>query len=163
LDEDPAKNRPFDEENGNQDEAGAGVKSKARITTQPIFAASPDVADIDALQAKVPPETLGLFIVNSGDLMLVERAEAITLGRQTEDSRTSVSVDLTPYGGKHLGVSRQHAVIRVRQGTYLLQDLGSTNGTYLNEVRVPSHVPRELENGDVIRLGQIRVHVVFND
>jgi hypothetical protein len=49
------------------------------------------------------------------------------------------------------GVSRVHARIsRSAQGGWTLTDLGSTNGTYLNGVRVRS---AELHDGDEIRIG----------
>lgn len=48
-------------------------------------------------------------------------------------------------------VSRSHAIIR-RQGTqYVLEDVGTRNGTFVNGQSVSRHV---LEDGDSIRLGQ---------
>jgi len=50
-------------------------------------------------------------------------------------------------------ISRHHAEI-VQQGSeYLLRDLGSTSGTYINGDRVTEHV---LVEGDLIRLGRAR-------
>ncbi len=48
------------------------------------------------------------------------------------------------------GVSRRHAEIRREDNGYLLVDLGSTNGTQVNEARVAM---RRLANGDRIELG----------
>jgi two-component system, cell cycle response regulator len=49
------------------------------------------------------------------------------------------------------GVSRHHAKVVLLSGNVcLVQDLGSTNGTYVNDVRVEAH---PLEHGDRIRLG----------
>jgi pSer/pThr/pTyr-binding forkhead associated (FHA) protein len=51
----------------------------------------------------------------------------------------------------HPQVSRQHARL-IRQGKMLvLEDLGSTNGTFVNGVRLTA--PHTLSNGDVIGLG----------
>lgn len=48
-------------------------------------------------------------------------------------------------------VSRRHALIECLNGRYLLSDPGSTNGTYVNEIRINgSH---ELKAGDRIRFG----------
>ncbi|MBN1569068.1 MAG: SpoIIE family protein phosphatase [Acidobacteria bacterium] len=47
-------------------------------------------------------------------------------------------------------ISRSHAEILVRQGEYLLRDLGSKQGTYLNDVRVEES---GLSDGDRIQLG----------
>lgn len=164
MDEKPVEDKPSADESSTQGkvEADGHDKTKARITTQQVFSAPSAAVDINSILAKVPPDTLGLLIVNSGDLVLVERAERIILGRQLEDAGTSVSVDLTPYGGNPLGVSRQHAAILVDQGRYVLQDLNSTNGTQLNDVRVPPGSPRVIKNGDMIQLGQLRIYIVFH-
>jgi len=49
------------------------------------------------------------------------------------------------------GVSRRHAQIVERTGSYLLEDLGSTNGTYFRGL--PVAAPVELGEGDRISLG----------
>ncbi len=48
-------------------------------------------------------------------------------------------------------VSRRHAVIRFVGGAPALEDLGSTNGTWINERRVDGPTPIKL--GDTIRFG----------
>ena len=48
--------------------------------------------------------------------------------------------------------SQHHARLSPRDGTWLLEDLGSTNGTYVNDHRVQS--PVEVHAGDVIRIGK---------
>lgn len=52
-------------------------------------------------------------------------------------------------------VSRRHARIEQRNGEFLIVDLGSTNGTYVNGRRVHQ---RSLRSGDEIRVGPIRLH-----
>ncbi|HSP77508.1 MAG TPA: FHA domain-containing protein [Myxococcaceae bacterium] len=70
-------------------------------------------------------------------------AEASTeLGRGKE-----VSVRL-----RDIAVSRRHARIRHQEGAFLLEDLGSPNGVYLNGQRVDAPAP--LHEGDVLELGQ---------
>jgi pSer/pThr/pTyr-binding forkhead associated (FHA) protein len=47
-------------------------------------------------------------------------------------------------------VSRQHAVINYRDGIFMLNDLGSANGTFVNDVQLKEAFP--LASGDEIRL-----------
>ncbi len=47
--------------------------------------------------------------------------------------------------------SRRHAQIQFQDGKYVLTDLGSANGTLVNDLRVTG---RALSDGDVIRVGQ---------
>ena len=47
-------------------------------------------------------------------------------------------------------VSRQHAIINFRDGIFMINDLGSANGTFVNDRRLTDPMP--LMHGDVIRL-----------
>ena len=47
-------------------------------------------------------------------------------------------------------VSRQHVAFENRNGKHLIEDLGSTNGTFVNDELVAS---RELQPGDQVRIG----------
>lgn len=67
--------------------------------------------------------------------------EEFTIGR---DVTNSIVVDLD-------NVSRSHAKITTRQGRTYVQDLGSTNGTYLNDEEVLEETP--LRSGDLVKVG----------
>jgi hypothetical protein len=47
--------------------------------------------------------------------------------------------------------SREHAKLQFNGGAWIILDLGSANGTYLNEVQVFGQQP--INNGDTIRIG----------
>lgn len=49
-------------------------------------------------------------------------------------------------------VSQMHARIFNREGAIMVEDLGSTNGTYLNRRRITS--PTELQRGDRVKIGK---------
>ncbi len=48
-------------------------------------------------------------------------------------------------------VSRKHAVVEMLPGKVMLSDLGSSNGTYLNEKRITA--PTQLHDNDRVRIG----------
>jgi pSer/pThr/pTyr-binding forkhead associated (FHA) protein len=54
-------------------------------------------------------------------------------------------------------ISQLHAKISERNGSWVVEDLGSTNGTYLNQRKVT--VPTELSPGDRIRVGKTVLEV----
>ena len=56
-------------------------------------------------------------------------------------------------------VSRHHAEIRVEGALPFLVDLGSTNGTYINDTRIPPHEPIPIEKGMEIRFGDTRLNL----
>ncbi|MBA3717966.1 MAG: FHA domain-containing protein [Actinobacteria bacterium] len=51
-------------------------------------------------------------------------------------------------------VSRQHAVIVERDGSFFIQDEGSLNGTFLNRRRIEK---AEIEDGDELQIGKYRL------
>jgi diguanylate cyclase (GGDEF)-like protein len=68
-------------------------------------------------------------------------AEEFTIGR---DMKNNIVLDID-------NVSRRHAIIRTRQGRSYVQDLGSTNGTYLNDQEVLEEAA--LRSGDLVKVG----------
>ena len=59
----------------------------------------------------------------------------------------------------HPAVSKRHARIITAPGVHgrVLEDLGSTNGTFVNGEAVPAGTPHALVAGDVIRIGPVRL------
>ncbi|KAF1061356.1 MAG: Glycogen accumulation regulator GarA [Variovorax sp.] len=55
----------------------------------------------------------------------------------------------------NLAVSGEHAVLTLRGGDVQIEDLNSTNGTYVNAVAVQK---RTLKDNDVIEVGGCRIH-----
>jgi predicted component of type VI protein secretion system len=51
--------------------------------------------------------------------------------------------------------SGHHAEIRPDGDSYSIVDVGSTNGTFVNEQQLARDVPRRLNSGDVIRIGDM--------
>ncbi|RUR80245.1 FHA domain-containing protein [Chlorogloeopsis fritschii PCC 9212] len=51
-------------------------------------------------------------------------------------------------------VSRIHAQIQVQESSFYIEDLGSSNGTYLNDIRLEPSTHYSLKPGDKIDLGQ---------
>lgn len=84
-----------------------------------------------------------------------EAGEKHSLGTSFSVGRSS-GCDLTLPDNK---VSRKHAVINCQSGIeFWLSDLGSANGTYVNQVRVSQ--PVRLRAGDEIRIGPFQLQFV---
>ena len=76
-----------------------------------------------------------------GRMHKLDKAQEVILGRST-DCQLQVDDD---------GISRRHARVGIDQnGQFRVVDLGSTNGTYVNGVRVDAVV---LKDGDKIQIG----------
>ena len=74
--------------------------------------------------------------------------EVVTVGRGQE---SSIFLD-------DVTVSRRHAEIVRGERGFLIRDVGSLNGTYVNRVRVDSV---DLRNGDEIQVGKYRFRFVL--
>jgi pSer/pThr/pTyr-binding forkhead associated (FHA) protein len=58
----------------------------------------------------------------------------------------------------HASVSKIHAALMMnREGTLMVADTGSTNGTYINGRRIAYGEARQIEDGDVVGFGDIEV------
>lgn len=82
--------------------------------------------------------------------------EGPTPGQRTELQRRSLLLGRDPGSDLPINdveVSRRHARLTAQSGGYAIEDLGSTNGTFVNEQRIQSVVV--LQPGDTIRLGDL--------
>jgi hypothetical protein len=52
--------------------------------------------------------------------------------------------------------SRRHATVQMTNGQVVLVDNGSSNGTYVNGVRIASQAPQPLRSGDEVNIGNTR-------
>jgi diguanylate cyclase (GGDEF)-like protein len=92
---------------------------------------------------EAPPPAACLVLIYGGELgRRFEITGPLTIGRDPEAN--PVVVDSPD-------VSRQHAIVTPREGGWAIADLGSTNGTHVNDVEVEGEKP--LASGDLVRIG----------
>jgi pSer/pThr/pTyr-binding forkhead associated (FHA) protein len=89
---------------------------------------------------------------------VMKLSQTVIVGRGGQDD-TTPSLDLSKYGGLDSGVSRVHARFVYRDHTLFVEDLGSTNGTRINGLKLVPREPMRLRNGDEIEFGQLPVTV----
>ncbi len=82
------------------------------------------------------------------------------VGRRSLSRQVFPHLDLT-YNDPAAFVSRQHARIVADAGGYFIEDLGSANGTFLNDRRLPGGVPTRLRNGDRVRIGKVQLNFML--
>jgi serine/threonine protein kinase len=77
----------------------------------------------------------------------------LVIGRTFGDS--TADIDLEPYEASKYGISRQHAKLTHEGGLWLLDDMNSLNGTFVNGRPVKHGNSVALKDGDKIRLSQM--------
>ncbi|NWF70997.1 MAG: FHA domain-containing protein [Chloroflexi bacterium] len=87
----------------------------------------------------------------------------IIIGRSSEQSAMHPDIDLQAFQGAEMGVSRLHMALRYDNdhNAIHIYDLGSSNGSYLNNQRLNPHEVRFLRDGDQLRLGRMVIGVRF--
>jgi hypothetical protein len=123
----------------------------------PLGAGTPAAPVVGTMRAKL--------IVERGDTPGTEfsvTGSECTIGRWDADNGVFPDVDLDAHD-QEAKVSRRHARIRLIEGRYMIEDLGSTNGTYVNRGRrlLPGN-PHVLNDGDEVIVGKtfMRFHIV---
>lgn len=96
----------------------------------------------------------GKLVVLESSYQLLQPGEIFDIGRDILIGRRSKS-DIVI---KDTFTSNEHARVFIKNEQYWLEDLKSTNGTYLNDVRVEQ--PIVLANRDTIRVGDVTFRFV---
>lgn len=122
---------------------------------QPIAAASAALRTARATARLVVTGTTEL------DATFLLNKETNLVGRTDPQSNIFPDIDLSRFDPE-TKISRRHARVWREGDTFLVEDLGSVNGTVVNEaVRLGPRQPRPLANGDRLRLGETTLHFLL--
>lgn len=109
----------------------------------------------------IPPRCIAVHIRGvTVPLVMQVRAEFL-FGREGQGGIVP-DINFESYRGRDLGVSRIHALLRITHSEVTLTDLGSTNGTRINETHLTPHKPAPVNNGDEVRLGKLYFKLYYN-
>jgi len=115
---------------------------------------APPVIKSDQKAKSTPPFHGRLIVVGQGaEIVLSDKSTHFVLGRRDPTLDIYPDVDLTPYDGDQRGISRRHARISVLPEGAFIEDLNSTNFTFVNRFRLQPGKKYILNDGDEIRLG----------
>jgi hypothetical protein len=85
-----------------------------------------------------------------------------TLGRITEGQPILPDIDLSEFDAHERGVSRLHAVLKVINHKLFVNDLESSNGTRVNGQKIVPYTDIQLNHGDILSLGKLKIQVLFH-
>jgi len=92
-----------------------------------------------------------LKLINQREMLNYKVEETYSLAKESTIGRKDKNniVIKDPY------ISGFHAQISIKEGNYYIKDLGSKNGTFVNDKPLKNGHEWRLSNGDKIRMGQV--------
>jgi len=130
----------FEEDLRRQDE-----QRRAAKTGVPIPGAAPPMPDIEVIARVTMPN-------GTREIPLIFRpgGKRLNVGRAADNELTLNDKSVSKIHG---------ALLMTAEGTLLVADTGSTNGTYLNGRRIAYGESRLIEDGDVVGFGDVEVRL----
>lgn len=141
---------------GTQDLEALVNKSKGMVHMKQSVQAAHSMQPASAMQ-KMPAmqqESGLLLIAPSYDLTLCVDKDEYVIGKYPSGDGVI---------GFNKAISRQHCRISHTMGNYFVEDLRSSNGTYLNQRRLEPNQPAKLADGDILRLADLDLQVKLGE
>jgi hypothetical protein len=143
------------------------ISTRSFAVTQTLVGKGPDTTMSNAVDSTgsdaFPQGTVLRLEIDGAEPILIKPKLETVFGRRDPATGSMPDVDLTPFAGYRMGVSRKHGLIKQNEtGDKLeLWDLGSSNGTFLNGTRLNPNKPYRIHNGDEVRFGQMGMRLYF--
>lgn len=142
------------------------IPPAAPTTPAPVRAPSPTPLGTmpTPIMHAAPRTTLAparLLVTRMGATLPLPQSNQALIGRADPVSHFTPDVDLGSYDALEQGVGRRHARLLVQNGQIVVEDLDSTNGTFVNGQRLQPRQPQPLREGDQLQLGRLVLQVQF--
>lgn len=137
--------------------------AKTKKTNFPVVVPE-SIKDWSIDEAAIPDQGIAVYIEGEFNPAYIDSRGEFVIGRRvgTTSDIPEDLLDLSPLGGYAQGISRRHAVVRWTEHGYEILDLGSVNGTWLNDERLVPQKYYPLVSGSHLRLGGMRLFVHYH-
>ncbi len=125
----------------------ASAPTLAASSEQPTYRADPSAPTVQSSSSKIEQPARFVLRADNGDVLqeyALDKAE-ISIGRAPNSDILLSKDKLT---------SRRHATVRYENSRYLLSDERSANGTFVNGQQIEEVIPRLLQDGDHVGIGE---------
>ena len=122
-------------------------------------ACSPNTEQSDISSTTMESMGIATLLADTGKSFALA-SEKVVLGRDSITKNIRNDIDLTDLDEKKI-VSRRHAMVECQDNQFILQDLGSRNGTFINGERLSPDQTHVLASGDVIEFGSGGARLTF--
>lgn len=155
----PENPNPLDDE-----PKGIHIQTRHLANDKPNLPASAAPQKVTGPLDATLPWVIEMRVVGTASTIQARVRDAMIIGRRSDSTNGGANVpdvDLSEHNAFTNGVSRSHAMLVVKDQKLMLKDLGSTNGTRLNETICEPGKEYRLRHGDELMLGRLRLQVSF--
>ncbi|RMF28282.1 MAG: FHA domain-containing protein [Cyanobacteria bacterium J083] len=144
----------------NEEVPTAEIESEPVTPNNPVVSSSPvELSEPVAAKPQVPTNATQLQITGAKlfhvqtntEIELPQNVSIIHIGKP--NNQIPPDIDVSGFPNSEV-VSRIHADIRVEGDNFYIEDVGSSNGTYINHTPLPTGDRHKLRSGDRIGLGK---------
>lgn len=128
---------------------------------------TPEVGDTSETRVEpvdlgmVRPWRIALIIKPMQVQLIVDLIDTQVVGRYVADGEPPPDIDLRPFDGEKLGVSRRHLLMKLEGDTVVVIDNRSSNGTTLNGRRLTAGEAYPVRHGDDLMLGALKMEIAL--
>jgi len=130
------------------EDCGASLGGGAAAVQAPDAGAAPVQAPVAA-----PPAVGSKLVLASSGKEFPLAKDVITIGRRSPADGIYPDVDLTDDDPESY-ISRRHGQVIKSGNQFVFEDVGSANGSFVNNARMAKGVQQPLKDGDQVRLGK---------
>jgi hypothetical protein len=152
--------RPASVPQGETPAAAAPAPASASATASPVTTPAGEPASSPADPGRLPPDAKPRLVVLRGQRISAEYPlyEGHNFIGRTDERPVDIDLeDQEP--PDRIWSSRQHAVITYEDARLLIEDLNSSNGTFVNRSRIHPGQKRPLRANDIIQIGTVQMKV----
>jgi hypothetical protein len=132
------------------------------LSTQQILSALPAKhGERQGLVEFTKDNTAKLHVVGTPAVIDLPLEKPVILGRKIL-SDTEALLDLSEFNAFQQGVSRRHCQLQCQHSRLVVTDLGSSNGSILNNIRLLPFTNYVVAHNDHLVLGTLRLKVTFD-
>lgn len=125
---------------------------------------TPDSFILDTAEQSARPDTLLVQIPTVGKVLITVAIGAeLIIGRFNLEDMGPLCLNLNPFNGAQQGVSRRHAKIMHSESGWWVQDIGSSNGTWLNGERLQPLRSYALQSTSHLLLSHMEFYAILPD
>jgi serine/threonine protein kinase len=101
-----------------------------------------------------------LNFMDTGQIIYLDSDREYIIGRKHRTQTVSPDIDLSPYSEYDWGISRLHAKVSTKDERVIVTDIGSSNGTWHAGNRLESGESLQINHGDILYLGKLKIQVL---